>query len=65
MISGVDKNAYLGKTLANEIEYEKKLMEEDPEGYQADVNRAKILSQRAYETDDIEWKKKYGAAIKK
>ena len=65
MISGVDKNAYLGKTLANEIEYEKKLMEEDPEGYQADVNRAKILSQRAYETDDIELKKKYGAAIKK
>lgn len=65
MISGVDKNAYLGKTLANEIEYEKKLMEEDPEGYQADVNRAKILSQRAYETDDVELKKKYGAAIKK
>lgn len=65
MISGVDKDAYLGKTLANEIEYEKKLAEEDPEGYQADVNRAKLLSQRAYETDDIELKKKYGAAIKK
>lgn len=65
MISGIDKNAYLGKTLANEIEYEKKLAEEDPEGYQADVNRAKILSQRAYETDDVELKKKYGAAIKK
>lgn len=65
MISGVDKDAYLGKTLANEIEYEKKLAEEDPEGYQADVNRAKLLSQRAYETEDVELKKKYGAAIKK
>ena len=65
MITGVDKDAYLGKTLATEIEYEKKLMEEDPEGHQADVNRAKILSQRAYETDDPELKKKYGAAIKK
>lgn len=65
MISGVDKNAYLGKTLANEIAYEKALAEEDPEGKAADINRAKILSQRAYATDDVELKKKYGAAIKR
>lgn len=65
MISGADPKAYLGKTLATEIEYEKKLAEEDPEGYQADMNRAKVLSQRAYETNDPELKKKYGAAIKK
>lgn len=64
-ISGVDKNAYMGKTIEKEIEYEKKLAEEDPEGYQADVNRAKILSQRAYESDSIPFKKKCGRCIKK
>lgn len=64
-ISGVDKEAYMGKNLAREVEYEKKLAEEDPEGYQADINRAKVLSQRAYATKDVELKKKYGAAIKR
>ena len=39
-------------------------MEEDPEGKEIDINRAKVLSARAAATDDVELKKKYGAAIK-
>jgi len=64
-ISGVDPNAYLGKTAELANRYDTTRMEEDPEGKAIDLNRAKILSQRAYATDDPELKKKYGAAIKK
>lgn len=64
-ISGVDPNAYLGKTAQLANQYDKVRMEEDPEGHQIDLNRAKILSQRAYATNDPETKKKYGAAIKR
>lgn len=58
-------SAYLGMTEEEANRRAKARMEEDPEGHQADINRAKILSQRAYETDDPELKKKYGAAIKR
>lgn len=64
-ITGLDPNAYAGKTAKLMNDYEKTRMEEDPEGYQADVNRAKVLSQRAYNEKDPEIKKKYGAAIKR
>ena len=64
-ISGVDPNAYLGKTAELANRYDATRMEEDPEGKAIDLNRAKVLSQRAYATNDPELKKKYGAAIKR
>ena len=64
-ISGVDPNAYLGKTAELANRYDTTRMEEDPEGKAVDYNRAKILSQRAYATKDPEMKKKYGAVIKR
>lgn len=63
-ITGIDPQAYAGKTAKLMNDYDKVRMEEDPEGYQRDMNRAKVLSQRASETDDPALKKKYGAAIK-
>ena len=64
-ISGVDKNAYIGKTLEGMNRYDETRAKEDPEGYQADMNRAKVLSQKAYNETDPEVKKKYGAMIKR
>lgn len=64
-VSGVDPNAYIGKTLEGMNRYDETRAKEDPEGYQADMNRAKVLSQKAYNETDPEVKKKYGAAIKK
>lgn len=63
-VSGLDPKGFLGKTEQMMNDYDKMRMEEDPEGYQTDMNRAKALSQRAYATNDPELKKKYGAAIK-
>lgn len=63
-VSGLDPKGFLGKTEQMMNNYDKMRMEEDPEGYQIDMNRAKSLSQRAYATNDPELKKKYGAAIK-
>lgn len=63
-ITGIDPQAYAGKTAKLMNDYDKVRMEEDPEGYQRDMNRAKVLSQRASETDDPELKRKYGMAIK-
>lgn len=63
-ITGLDPNAYAGKTAKLMNDYEKTRMEEDPEGHQADINRAKVLSARAAATDDMDLKRKYGAAIK-
>lgn len=57
-------SAYLGMTEEEANKRAKARMEEDPEGKEIDINRAKVLSQRASETDDPELKKKYGRAIK-
>lgn len=58
-------SAYLGQSEERANALQKIRAEEDLEGYQIDLNRAKVLSQRAADTDDQELKKKYGAAIKK
>lgn len=65
LVSGVDPNAYIGKTLEGMNRYDETRAKEDPEGYQADMNRAKVLSQKAYNEKDPEVKKKYGAMIKR
>ena len=57
-------SAYLGMTEEEANKRAKIRMEEDPEGKEIDINRAKVLSARAAATDDVELKKKYGAAIK-
>lgn len=57
-------SAYLGMTEDAANKYDKIRMEEDPEGKEIDINRAKVLSQRAASTDDENEKRKYGAAIK-
>lgn len=64
-ISGVDPNSYMGKTLELMNKYDKTRMEEDPEGYQADMNRAKVLSQKAQEETDPVKRAIYGREIKK
>lgn len=64
-VSGVDPNAYLGKTAEMMNKYDKARMEEDPEGYQADMNRAKLLSQKAQLETDPARKAIYGREIKK
>ena len=64
-VSGVDPNSYIGKTLEVMNKYDKTRMEEDPEGYQADLNRAKLLSQKAQEETDPARKAIYGREIKK
>lgn len=63
-VSGLDGQGFLGKTEQAMNNYDKMRMEEDPEGYQIDMNRAKALAQKAYQSKDPEMKKKYGAAIK-
>ena len=63
-VSGLDKQGFLGKTEQAMNNYDKMRMEEDPEGYQIDMNRAKALAQKAYQSQDPEIKKRYGAAIK-
>lgn len=57
-------SAYLGMTEEEANKRAKIRMEEDPEGKEIDINRAKVLSARAAATDDVDVKKKYGAAIK-
>lgn len=57
-------SAYLGMTEEEANKRAKARMEEDPEGKEIDINRAKVLSARAAATDDVDVKKKYGAAIK-
>lgn len=64
-VSGIDPNSYIGKTLEVMNKYDKTRMEEDPEGYQADLNRAKVLSQKAQEETDPARKAIYGRQIKK
>lgn len=63
-ITGVDPQAYTGKTAKVMNDYEKMMKDDDPEGKEIDYNRAKVLSQKASETDDPELKKRYGQAIK-
>ena len=57
-------SAYLGMTEEEANRRAKARMEEDPEGKEIDINRAKVLSARAAATDDMDLKRKYGAAIK-
>lgn len=57
-------SAYLGMTEEEANKRAKIRAEEDPEGKEIDINRAKVLSARAAATDDVDVKKKYGAAIK-
>lgn len=57
-------SAYLGMTEEEANKRAKARMEEDPEGKEIDINRAKVLSARAAATDDMDLKRKYGAAIK-
>lgn len=58
-------SAYLGQSEERANALQKIRMEEDPEGRQIDLNRAKVLSQRAYnETDEVK-KAIYGREIKK
>lgn len=63
-VSGLDPKGFLGKTEQMMNDYDKMRMEEDPEGYQIDINRAKALAQKAYASDNPDVKKVYGAAIK-
>lgn len=64
-ISGLDNKAYLGKTMELLNKYDKTRMEEDPEGYQIDLNRAKLLSHKAAEETDPVKKAVLGREIKK
>ena len=57
-------SAYLGMTEEEANRRAKARMEEDLEGKEIDINRAKVLSARAAATDDMDLKRKYGAAIK-
>lgn len=57
-------SAYLGMTEEEANRRAKARVEEDPEGKEIDINRAKVLSARAAATDDMDLKRKYGAAIK-
>lgn len=57
-------SAYLGMTEEEANKRAKARMEEDPEGKEIDINRAKVLSARAAATDNMDLKRKYGAAIK-
>ena len=57
-------SAYLGMTEEEANRRAKARMEEDLEGKEIDINRAKVLSTRAAATDDMDLKRKYGAAIK-
>lgn len=58
-------SAYLGMTEDAANKYDKIRMEEDPEGYTIDLNRAKVLSQKALTEEDPARKAIYGREIKK
>ena len=60
-----DPNAYIGQSMERANAFQKTRMEEDPEGYQIDMNRAKVLSQKAYQETDPVKKAIYGREIKK
>lgn len=58
-------SAYLGQSEERANALQKIRMEEDPEGRQIDMNRAKVLSQKAYQETDPVKKAIYGREIKK
>lgn len=64
-IMGGDQNAYIGRALERANAFDSIRSEEDPEGYQIDLNRAKVLSQKAYQETDPVKKAIYGREIKK
>lgn len=58
-------SAYLGQSEEQANARQKTRMEEDPEGYQIDLNRAKLLSQKAQNETDPAKKAIFGREIKK
>ena len=64
-ISSGDPNAYLGQSEERAHKLDELRMKEDPEGYQIDLNRAKLLSQKAQAEEDPTRKAIYGREIKK
>lgn len=58
-------SAYLGQTMETLNKLDKIRMEQDPEGYSIDLNRAKVLSQKALTEEDPAKKAMYGREIKK
>ena len=58
-------SAYLGQSEEQANARQKIRMEEDPEGYQIDLNRAKLLSQKAQNETDPAKKAIFGREIKK
>lgn len=64
-ISSGDPNAYLGQSEERAHKLDELRMKEDPEGYQIDMNRAKLLSQKAQQEEDPARKAIYGREIKK
>jgi len=63
-ISAGNPNAHIGSTYETKVKFDKLRAEEDPEGYAADLNRAKLLSRKAMQTNDPALKQQYGRAIK-
>lgn len=63
--TGVDESAYPGKSMELFNKQNKSIEAADPEGKLADVNRAKMLSQIASQSDDPAVKARCGAAIKR
>lgn len=64
-ISSGDPNAYLGQSEERAHKLDELRMKQDPEGYQIDMNRAKLLSQKAQQEEDPARKAIYGREIKK
>lgn len=64
-ISSGDPNAYLGQSEERAHKLDELRMKQDPEGYQIDMNRAKLLSQKAQQEEDPTRKAIYGREIKK
>lgn len=64
-ISSGDPNAYLGQSEERAHKLDELRMKQDPEGYQIDMNRAKLLSQKAQAEEDPARKAIYGREIKK
>lgn len=60
-----DPNAYIGRSMARANAFDEERSKEDPEGRQIDLNRAKVLSQKAYQETDPVKKAIYGREIKK
>lgn len=60
-----DPNAYIGRSMARANAFDEERSKEDPEGHQIDLNRAKVLSQKAYQETDPVKKAIYGREIKK